>query len=58
MKGEKNKTKQTNLQPGTLYPAKLLFRFDGEIKSFTGKQKSQEFSTTEPVLQQMLKKFL
>ena len=56
MKGEQKK--QTNLQPGTLYPAKLFFRFDGEIKSFIGKQKFQEFSTTEPVLQQMLKKFL
>ena len=27
--------KGKNLQPRILYPARLLFRFDGEIKSFT-----------------------
>ena len=44
-----------NLQPRTLYPARLSFRSDGEIKSFSDKQKLREFSTTKPVLQQMLK---
>ena len=28
-----------NLQPRILYPARLLFRLDGEIKSFTDRQK-------------------
>ena len=28
-----------NLQPRILYPARLSFRYDGEIKSFTDKQK-------------------
>ena len=28
-----------NLQPRLLYPAKLSFRFDGEINSFSDKQK-------------------
>jgi len=46
-----------NLQP-ILYPGRLLFRFDGKIKSFTDKQKLREFSTTEPTLQQMLKELL
>ena len=32
-----------------------LLRFDGEIKSFSDKQKLREFSITKPVLQQMLK---
>ena len=47
-----------NLQPRILYPARLLFRFDGEIKSFTEKQKLKELSTTKPALQQMIKELL
>ena len=47
--------KGKNLQPRLLYPARISFRFDREIKSFTDKQKLREFSTTKPALQQMLK---
>jgi len=36
------------LQPTILYPARLSFRFDGGIKSFTDKKKLREFSTTKP----------
>ena len=50
--------KEKNLQPRLLYPARISFRFDGEIKTFTDKQKLREFSTTKPALQQMLKKLL
>ena len=50
--------KGKNLQPKLLYPARISFRFDGEIKSFTDKQKLREFSTTKPALQQMLKELL
>ena len=50
--------KGKNLQPRLLYPAKISFRYEGEIKSFTDKQKLREFSTTEPALQQMLKDLL
>ena len=39
-------------------PARISFRFDREIKSFTDKQKLREFSTTKPALQQMLKELL
>ena len=39
MKGE-------NVQSRILYPARLSFRFDGEIKGFPDKQKLREFSTT------------
>ena len=49
--------KENNLQPGLLYPARISFKYEGEIKSFTDKQKLREFSTTEPALQQMLKVF-
>ena len=47
--------KGKNLQPRLLYPARISFEIDGEIKSFTDKQKLKEFSTTKPTLQQMLK---
>ena len=47
--------KGKNLQPRLLYPARTSFRFDGEIKTFTDKQRLREFSTTKPALQQMLK---
>ena len=51
MKGKK-------LKPRLLDRARISFRFDREIKSFTDKQKLREFSTTKPALQQMLKELL
>ena len=42
--------KGKNLKPRLLYPARISFRFDGEIKTFTDKQKLREFSTTKPAL--------
>ena len=36
---------EKNLQPRLLYPARISFRFDREIKTFTDKQKQREFST-------------
>ena len=39
-----NVMKGKKLQPRLLYPARLSFRFEGEIKSFTDKQKLREFS--------------
>ena len=50
--------KGKNLQPMLLYPARISFRFDRKIKSFTDKQKLREFSTTKSSLQQMLKELL
>ena len=50
--------KRQYLKPGLLYPARISFRFEGEVKTFTDKQKLREFSTTKPALQQMLKEFL
>ena len=50
--------KGKNLQPTLLHPARTSLRFDGEIKSFTDKQKLREFSTTKLALQQMLKELL
>ena len=53
-----NTMKGKNLQPRLLYTARLSFRFEGEIKTFTDKQMLQEFSNTKPALQQMLKELL
>ena len=46
--------KGKNLQPRLLYPARISFKIDGKIKSFSGKQKLREFRTTKAALQQML----
>jgi len=50
--------KENNLQPILLYPARISFKYEGEIKSFTDKRKLREFSTTKPALQQILKDIL
>ena len=44
--------KGKNLQTILLYPARISFRFDGEIKTFTDKQKLREFSITKPALRE------
>nr|KAF6303991.1 hypothetical protein mMyoMyo1_008971 [Myotis myotis] len=43
-----------NLQPRLLYPAKLSFRIEGQIKSFTDKKTLKDFITTKPALYEML----
>ena len=43
-----------NLQPRLQYPTRIS-KIDGEIKSFSDKQKFRKFSTTKPAFQQMLK---
>ena len=50
--------KENNLQARLLYPARISFKYEREIKSFTDKQNLREFSTTKPALQQMLKDLL
>ena len=50
--------KGKNLQPRLLYSARISFRFDGETKNFTDKQKLREFNTTKLALQKMLKELL
>ena len=47
--------KEKNLQPRLLILARISFKIDGIIKSFSDKQKLREFSTTKPALQQMLR---
>ena len=50
--------KEKNLQLRLLYPARISFKYEREIKSFTDKQKLREFSTTKPAVQQILKDLL
>ena len=50
--------KEKNVQPRLLYPARISFKYEGEIKSFTDKQKLREFSTIKSALQQMQKDIL
>ena len=41
-----------------LCPERISFKIDGEIKSFSDKQKLRKFRTSKPTLQQMLKGFI
>ena len=41
-----------------LYPGRLTFRIEGEIKSFQEKQKLREFVITKSALQEILKRIL
>ena len=47
--------KGKNLQPRFLYPAKLSFRMEGQIKCFPDKVKLKEFIITKPLLYEVLK---
>jgi hypothetical protein len=41
---------KNNFNPRILYPAKLSFKIDGEIKVFHEKQKLKQYMTTKPPL--------
>ena len=46
---------EKNMQPRILYPVRLLFRIEGEIKSFQDTQKLREYVTTKPAQQEILR---
>ena len=46
---------EKSMQPRILYPARLSFRIEGEIKSFQDRQKLKEYVTTKPALQEILR---
>jgi len=50
--------KEKNLQSRLLNPARISFKYEGEIKSFTDMQKLREFSNSKAAFQQMLKDLL
>ena len=47
--------KGKGLQPRLLYPAKLLFRIEGQLKCFPDKVKIKEFIITKLLLYELLK---
>ena len=50
--------KGMDLHPRLLYPAKLSFRMEGQIKCFSDKVNLKEFIITKPLLYEMLKGFI
>ena len=44
-----------DLRPRLLYPAKLSFRMEGQIKCFPDKVKLKDLINTKPLLYEMLK---
>jgi hypothetical protein len=50
--------KESNHQPRLVYPAKLSFLIEEEIKTFHNKTKLKEFVSTKPELQRLLKGLL
>ena len=50
--------KGKDLHSRLLYPAKLSFRMEGQIKCFSDKVKFKEFIITKPLLYVMLKGFI
>jgi hypothetical protein len=49
---------KNNFNPRIHYPAKLLFKIDGEIKVFHDKQKLKQYMTTKLLLQKILQGIL
>ena len=50
--------KGKDLHPRLLYPAKLSFRMEGQVKCFPDKVKLKEFIITKRLLYEMLKRLI
>lgn len=50
--------KSKDLKQTLLYPVRLTFRLEGEIKNFPNKKKLKELIITKPVLHELLKDIL
>ena len=50
--------KRKNMQHRILYPARIAFKIEGEIKNSSNKQKLKEYSNTKPILEETLKGLL
>ena len=46
---------EKNMQLRILYPARLSFRVEGEIKNFQDRQKQKEYVNTKPARQEILR---
>jgi hypothetical protein len=47
--------KQNSCQPRLVYPAKLPFLIEGEMKTLQSKEKLKEFMIIKPALQKIIK---
>ena len=47
--------KSRDLEPRMLYPGKISFKIEGQIKSFPDEKRLKEFIITKPLLYEMLK---
>ena len=50
--------KTRGLQPRLLYPARLSIKMEGQIRSFPDKRSLNEYTSTKPALQEILKGLL
>ena len=50
--------KGKDIHPRLLYPAKLSFRMEGQIKCFPDKVKLKELTITKPLLYEMLNRLI
>ena len=50
--------KSKDVHPRLLYPAKIPFRMEGQIKCFSDKVKFKEFIISKPLLYEMLRGLL
>lgn len=50
--------KQNNCQPKIIYPAKISFVYENEIRYFNSKEKLEEYVYTKPALQSLLRNAL
>ena len=50
--------KTRGLQPRLLYPARLSFKMEGQIRSFPDKRSLKEYTSSEPALQEILQGLL
>ena len=46
------------MQPTILYPARISFKIEGEIKFFSNKEQLKEYSNTKPIVKEILKGLL
>ena len=46
------------MQPRILYPARISFKIDGDMKNFPNRQKLKEYTNTKPILKEILKGLL
>ena len=47
--------KSKGLHTGLLYPARLSIKMEGQIRSFPGRRRLKDYTSSKPALQEMLR---